>query len=167
MSPSLAFPGGASGKEPTWQWERQETQVGSLGRADPLEEGMSNHSSILAGRIPMDRGFWQAAVHRITKSWAGLKWLSTHACMYSPLSYHTESFLCPKNCLCSVHPSLPTMSGNLWFFFLTVYMIFPFPECHIVENIQHVAFADWCLSLSNMCLGFLRVFSWLNNLFLL
>ena len=32
---------------------------------------MSNHSSILAGRIPMDRGFWQAAVHRITKSWAG------------------------------------------------------------------------------------------------
>ena len=24
----------------------------SLGRGDPLEEGMANHSSILAGRIP-------------------------------------------------------------------------------------------------------------------
>ena len=26
--------------------------VGSLGREDPLEEGMTAHSSILAGRIP-------------------------------------------------------------------------------------------------------------------
>ena len=34
---------------------RQETQVRSLGGEDPLEEGMA-HSSILAWRIPMDRG---------------------------------------------------------------------------------------------------------------
>ena len=34
----------------------QETWVGSLGWEDPLEEGMSTHSSILAWRIPMDRG---------------------------------------------------------------------------------------------------------------
>ena len=27
-------------------------QVGSLGREDPLEEGMATHSSILAWRIP-------------------------------------------------------------------------------------------------------------------
>ena len=30
----------------------QETCVRSLGREDPLEEGMTNHSSILARRIP-------------------------------------------------------------------------------------------------------------------
>ena len=30
----------------------QETQVRSLGREDPLEKGMTTHSSILAWRIP-------------------------------------------------------------------------------------------------------------------
>ena len=30
----------------------QETQVPSLGREDPLEEGMVTHSSVLAWRIP-------------------------------------------------------------------------------------------------------------------
>ena len=30
----------------------QETQVGSLGREDPLEKEMATHSSILAWRIP-------------------------------------------------------------------------------------------------------------------
>ena len=29
-----------------------ETQVQSLGREDPLEEGMATHSSVLAWRIP-------------------------------------------------------------------------------------------------------------------
>ena len=32
--------------------EHQETQVQSVGREDPLEEGMAIHSSILAWRIP-------------------------------------------------------------------------------------------------------------------
>ena len=36
-----------------------ETWVRSLGWEDPLEEGMETHSSILAWRIPMDRGAWQ------------------------------------------------------------------------------------------------------------
>ena len=40
-----------------------ETWVQSLGWEDPLEEGMATHSSILAWRIPMDRGAWQATVH--------------------------------------------------------------------------------------------------------
>ena len=34
----------------------RETWVQSLGWEDPLEEGMATHSSILAWRIPMDRG---------------------------------------------------------------------------------------------------------------
>ena len=35
-----------------------ETEVQSLGLEDPLEKGMATHSSILAWRIPMDRGVW-------------------------------------------------------------------------------------------------------------
>ena len=33
-----------------------------------LEEGMATHSSILACRIPMDGGAWQATVYRVTQS---------------------------------------------------------------------------------------------------
>ena len=50
----------------------QETWVPSLGQEDPLQEGMATHSSILAWRIPMDRGAWQATVHEVTKSWTEL-----------------------------------------------------------------------------------------------
>ena len=45
----------------------EETWVQSPGREDPLEEGMATHSSILAWRIPMDRGALWAIVHRITR----------------------------------------------------------------------------------------------------
>ena len=47
----------------------QETWVPSLGWKDALEEGMATHSSVPAKRIPMDRGSWQATVHRVSKSW--------------------------------------------------------------------------------------------------
>ena len=38
--------------------------------------GHGNHPSVLAWRIPMDRGAWQATVHWITKSQTWLKWLN-------------------------------------------------------------------------------------------
>ena len=41
-----------------------ETWVQSLGWEDSLEEGMATHSSVLAWRIPMDRGAWQATVQK-------------------------------------------------------------------------------------------------------
>ena len=47
----------------------QEIWVRSLGWEDPLEEDMTTHFSILAWRIPMDRGAWRATVHGVTKSW--------------------------------------------------------------------------------------------------
>ena len=50
----------------------QETWVQSLGQEDPLEEGMATHSSILAWRIPVDRGAWQATVHGVAKELATL-----------------------------------------------------------------------------------------------
>ena len=35
-------------------------QVHFLGWEDPLEKDLATHSSILAWRIPMDKGTWQA-----------------------------------------------------------------------------------------------------------
>ena len=46
----------------------QKTQVRSLGREDALEQGMATYSSILALRIPMDRGVWWATVRGVAKS---------------------------------------------------------------------------------------------------
>ena len=54
-----------SGKNPP---ATQEILVRSLGWEVPLEEGMATHSSMLAWRIPMDRGAWRATVHGVTKS---------------------------------------------------------------------------------------------------
>ena len=45
-----------------------ETWVRSLRWEDPLEEGIATHSSILAWRIPMDRGTWQATIHGVAES---------------------------------------------------------------------------------------------------
>ena len=71
--------------------------------------------------------------------------------------YHTEHFHCPINPLCPpIHPS-PQITTDLF----TVSIVLPFPECHIIEIIQYVAFSDWLLLLRNKYLWYLRVFSWL------
>ena len=44
----MDFPGGSNVKNPS---AMQDTWVGSVGREDPLEEGMATHSSSLAWRI--------------------------------------------------------------------------------------------------------------------
>ena len=54
-----------------------EMWVQSLGWKDPLEEERATHSSIFLEN-PMDRGAWQAIVHRVTKSQTQLKQLSMH-----------------------------------------------------------------------------------------
>ena len=64
----LGFLGGLVVKNPPAMQEPQEMQVPSLGREDPLEEGMATHSSILAWRISMDRGARWATVHWVTNS---------------------------------------------------------------------------------------------------
>ena len=52
-------------KNPPTIWE---TWIQALGWEDPLEEGMASHFSILAWRIPMDKGAWWATVHWVTES---------------------------------------------------------------------------------------------------
>ena len=61
----------------------QETQVQPLGWEDPLEKRMATHSSILAWRIPLDRGAYWATVHGVAKSWTRLS-------KYTFRDYHTE-----------------------------------------------------------------------------
>ena len=54
----------------------RETWVQSLGWEDPLEKGMATHSSMLAWRIPMDKGAWQATVHWVIK--VRHDWMTQH-----------------------------------------------------------------------------------------
>ena len=56
----------------------QEIPVRFLGGEDLLEEVIATHSSILAWRIPWERGARWATIHRVTKSWTQLKQLSMH-----------------------------------------------------------------------------------------
>ena len=50
-------------------------QIRTLGGEDPLEKGVATRCSILAWRIPRDRG---AIVHRVATSQIRLKRLSPH-----------------------------------------------------------------------------------------
>ena len=61
----MCFPGGSAVKNLP---AVQEIRVCSLGWEDLLEENIATHSSILAWRIPMDRGAWWAIVPRVTRS---------------------------------------------------------------------------------------------------
>ena len=62
----VGFPGSSAGKESS---AMQETLIRFLGWEDPLEEVMATNSSILAWRIPIDRGAWQATVDGVAKYW--------------------------------------------------------------------------------------------------
>ena len=64
----MGFPGGSEGKESACN----AGDITDMGWENPLEEGMATHSSILAWRIPMDRGTWRATVRGIAKSWTRL-----------------------------------------------------------------------------------------------
>ena len=59
------FPGGSVVKNLP---AMQETRVLSLSWEDPLKEGIATYSSMLAWRIPMDRGAWWAVVHGVARS---------------------------------------------------------------------------------------------------
>ena len=77
----LGFPGGASGKEPTCH-AGDVREVGLIlgsGRSPGGGHGIPLQYSCLEN--PMDRGAWQATVHRVAKSQTWLKWLSMHACI--------------------------------------------------------------------------------------
>ena len=57
----------------------------------------------------------------------------------------------------------PTSTKALTTDIFTVSIVLPFADCHILGIKQYGAFQDWLLSLSNMHLEFLHVFSWLGS----
>ena len=56
---------------------RDAGSIPGLGRS--LGGGHGNPLQFSCLENPMDRGAWEAIVHRITKNWTRLKWLSMHA----------------------------------------------------------------------------------------
>jgi len=80
----LGFPSDASGKELTCHAGdlRDAGSIPGLGRSprggygNPLQYSCLDH--------PMDRGAWQAIVHRVAQSWTRLKRLSRHAVLVVP-----------------------------------------------------------------------------------
>ena len=60
----MGFPGGSDGKESTCN----EEDLGSTPGSGRSPGGGHENSSILAWRIPMDRGVWWATVHGVTRS---------------------------------------------------------------------------------------------------
>ena len=60
----MGFPDGSVVKN---QPAVQETWVQSLGWEDPLMKEMATQFSILAWRIPSNRGAWQTTIHGVTK----------------------------------------------------------------------------------------------------
>ena len=75
--------------------------------------------------------------------------------MCPSLQYHTEQFHYLKNPLCFAFLSLPLPPHDPF----AVSIGLPFIECHRVGAIEYVAFSNWLLSLGNMHLRFLVVFS--------
>ena len=78
----MGFPGGTSGKEPACQCRkiRDAGLIPKSGRSPGGEHGNLLQYSCQGN--PKDRGVWWATIHRVTKSWIGLKQFSTYAYIY-------------------------------------------------------------------------------------
>lgn len=73
---------------------------------------------MLAGRIPVDRGFSAGAVHRVTKGWTGLKRVSTCMRVFTRYRIIQSLFSALKIvCALSVLPSSPQCLETSDFFF--------------------------------------------------
>ena len=74
-------------------------------------------------------------------------------------------FTAPKiSCALPMHPPTCQTLPNTDLF--TVSIVLPFQSCHIVEITQYVAFSNWPLSVNNMHLKFLYIFSWPDSAFI-
>ena len=78
LTASRGFPGSSVVKSlPAVQEPQKDAgSIPGLGRSPGGRHGNPLQYSCLEN--PMDRGAWQATVHRAAKSWIQLKWLSTH-----------------------------------------------------------------------------------------
>ena len=82
----LGFPSGSMVKNRPATQEPQETWFQSLGREDPLKEGMATHSSILAWRISWTEepgGLQSMELQRVRHNWSDLACTHTHMLYYN------------------------------------------------------------------------------------
>ena len=102
------FPGSAAVKDLPASAKGTRDTGFILGQEDPLEEEAAPHSSILAWRIPMDRGARWATIHGIAKSQTRL---ITHA--YIPLRIHAgEAPHSPASARVTVNTSSDAQTGR-------------------------------------------------------
>ena len=89
----MDFPGGSDDKESA-------CNAGDLGSIPGLGRsprgGHGTYSSILAWRIPMGRGAWQATVHTVKKSQAQL---SMHASIHLNIKENSPEFPSSTTCM--------------------------------------------------------------------
>ena len=106
----MGFPGGTSGKEPACQCRRHNRSGFDLGNGNLLQYSCLEN--------PMDKGAWEATVHRVGKSQIWLNRLSMHGRMMYNLLYfaglnflvfHWKSFM-----------SIFIRDISLWFTFLVM-----------------------------------------------
>ena len=76
----MGFPGSTSGEEPNARDVRDAGSIPGSGRS--LGGGYGNLLQYSCLENPMDRGGWQAAVHRVSQSQTQLKQLSMHTCTF-------------------------------------------------------------------------------------
>ena len=93
------FPGGSAVNNPPAVQEPQELWVRSLGQEDPLEEGMTTHSGILAWTVPWTEkpgGLQYTGLQRVRHDWSyfthlhALTWLSSLRCLFESYYYQTS-----------------------------------------------------------------------------
>ena len=137
-----------------------ETRVPSLGREDPLERRKATHSSILAWRIPMDRGAWWATVHGVAESdtieWLTLSllevpavppWLHVTGILFSP-DLLPASWLIPASA-----PSLSLLRAS---FFELLPPHSPHGDSHFLSPSKSLFLKKkqiWSFTLSIVCLS--------------
>ena len=131
-APLWGFPGCSSGKEPSCQCRRYRICRFDTSRIflpkKILEEGMATYSSILAWRIPVERGAWWATVHRVTKSQTSLKWLSTRA---QCVSLSLKTFLGLKSALSKIHMDTPTFLWLVLAWYISLHLLLIYSHLYI------------------------------------
>jgi len=119
----LGFPGSSAGKESTCNEGDPSLIPGSV--RSP-EKGVATHSSIVAWRIPIDRGAWWATVHGVAKSQTQLRDFHFHECDMTV--YNAVAMLVYLHCNKSIYIKLKLQFPN---------------DFHGVEPFRNSVFSDW------------------------
>ena len=91
---------------------------------------------------PMDRGIWQATIHKVSKSQTGLKWLSTHC------QTDVDSFM--PRCLCAASSPGNTLISHTPLL----------PPPHPTPHTYYWSFTFWTISFSRSYFSAILTLDW-------